>query len=37
LQRYFKHVLPFMELMAEELRNKRPPANIMQSKLVRNL
>ena len=35
LQRYFKHVLPCMEFMAEELRNERPPANIMQSNLVR--
>jgi len=37
LQHYFKHVLPFMEWMAEELRHERPPANIMQSALVRNL
>jgi uncharacterized protein len=37
LQRYFNHVLPFMEFMAEELRNERPPANIMASKRVLNL
>jgi len=37
LQRYFAHVMPFMEFMAEELRNQRPPANIMRSELVRNL
>jgi uncharacterized protein len=35
LQMYFKHVLPYMEFMAEELRNERPPANIMQSELVK--
>ena len=34
LQRYFKHVMPYMEYMAEELRNERPPANIMHSNLV---
>ena len=27
---FFKHVDPYMKLMAEELRHKRPPANIMQ-------
>lgn len=37
LQRYFSFVLPYMEFMAEELRNQRPPANIMQSDLVRKL
>jgi uncharacterized protein len=25
----FKHVEPFMKFMAEELKNKRPPANVM--------
>ena len=35
LQRYFKHVWPYMEFMAEELRNERPPANIMRSGLVK--
>jgi len=35
LKRYFKHVWPFMEFMAEELRNERPPANVMRSKMVR--
>jgi len=34
LKIYFKHVTPYMEFMAEELRNERPPANIMHSKLV---
>ncbi len=34
LKMYFNHVHPYMEFMAEELRNKRPPANIMQSALV---
>jgi len=36
LKRYFNHVIPYMEFMAEELRNQRPPANIMHSELVRN-
>lgn len=35
LQRYFAFVMPYMEFMAEELRNRRPPANIMYSELVR--
>jgi uncharacterized protein len=35
LRRYFKHVKPYMEYMAEELRNRRPPANIMHSELVK--
>ena len=34
LKKYFEHVYPYMEYMAEELRNKRPPANIMLSELV---
>ena len=34
LKKYFQHVYPYMEYMAEELRNQRPPANIMQSNLV---
>ena len=37
LQRYFSFVMPYMEFMAEELRNQRPPANIMQSDLVRRM
>lgn len=36
LKTYFEHVYPYMEFMAEELRNQRPPANIMQSGLVLN-
>ncbi len=27
---FFKHVEPYMEFMANELKNKRPPANVMQ-------
>jgi len=34
LKRYFEHVSPYMQFMANELRNERPPANIMQSGLV---
>ena len=34
LKKYFEHVTPYMEFMANELQNKRPPANIMQSKLI---
>jgi uncharacterized protein len=34
LRRYFEHVYPYMEFMAEELRCRRSPANIMQSGLV---
>lgn len=26
---FFRHVLPYMEFMANELHNKRPPANVM--------
>jgi uncharacterized protein len=36
LKLYFEHVYPYMEFMANELRNERPPANIMQSDLVLN-
>jgi uncharacterized protein len=36
LKLYFDHVYPYMEFMANELRNERPPANIMQSALVMN-
>jgi uncharacterized protein len=28
-QAYFNHVEPYMEYMAKELKNKRPPANVM--------
>ena len=34
LKRYFEHVSTYMQFMANELRNERPPANIMQSGLV---
>ena len=34
LKKYFEHVKPYMEFMANELQNQRPPANIMQSDLV---
>lgn len=27
---FFKHVEPYMQFMAEELKNKRPPANVMK-------
>ena len=27
---YFSHLAPYMDFMAEELKNKRPPANVMQ-------
>jgi Arylsulfatase regulator (Fe-S oxidoreductase) len=27
---FFKHVEPFMKFMAEELKNKRPTANVMK-------
>jgi len=30
LKLYFEHVYPYMEFMAEELRNRRPAANVMQ-------
>lgn len=30
LKYYFKHVHPYMDFMAEELKNKRPPANVKQ-------
>jgi uncharacterized protein len=33
LKMFFEHVYPYMEFMAEELRNKRPPANIIKSGL----
>ena len=36
LKMYFDHVYPYMKFMVEELRNERPPANIMQSELVLN-
>lgn len=29
-RRFFKHVEPYMEFMAGELKGKRPPANVMQ-------
>lgn len=28
-KRFFKHIAPYMEYMAQELRNQRPPANVM--------
>lgn len=28
-RRFFAHVAPYMDFMAEELRNQRPPANVM--------
>jgi len=34
LKIYYDHVLPYMEYMANELHNQRPPANIMQSKII---
>lgn len=30
LQKYYAHVLPYMNYMAEEIKNQRPPANVMQ-------
>lgn len=30
LQKYYAHVMPYMNYMAEELKNQRPPANVMQ-------
>lgn len=32
--KFFDHVAPYMDFMKEELRNQRPPANIMKSDLV---
>lgn len=29
-KRYFEHVAPYMDFMKEELRNERPPANVME-------
>ncbi|MCR4994791.1 MAG: anaerobic sulfatase-maturation protein [Bacteroidales bacterium] len=31
----FEHVAPYMDFMAEELRNERPPMNVMNSELCR--
>ena len=28
--RFFRHVAPYMDFMKEELKNQRPPANVMQ-------
>jgi len=33
---FFNHVKPYMEFMANELINERPPANIMKSNLVKS-
>jgi len=30
LKHFFKHVHPYMDFMADELKNKRPPANVKQ-------
>lgn len=30
--RYFEHVAPYMDFMANELKNQRPPANVMNHK-----
>ena len=30
LRKYYEHVWPYMEFMAAELDNERPPANVMQ-------
>ena len=35
LKLYYNYVYPYMEYMANELQNQRPPANIMKSDLVR--
>ena len=29
-RKYFKHVAPYMDFIKEELRNERPPANVME-------
>ena len=29
-RKYFEHVAPYMDFMKEELRNERPPANVME-------
>lgn len=31
-RRFFEHVAPYMDFMAEEIRNERPPANVMGHK-----
>lgn len=37
-KKYFKHVEPYMNFMAQELRFQRPPANVMQwAKSLKNL
>ncbi|NDV77408.1 anaerobic sulfatase-maturation protein [Dysgonomonas sp. 511] len=33
--KFFRHVAPYMDFMKKELENKRPPANIMYSDLVK--
>ncbi|MDR3250835.1 MAG: anaerobic sulfatase-maturation protein [Tannerella sp.] len=33
LKMFFRHAYPYMEFMAEELRNRRSPANVMESGL----
>lgn len=31
-RKYFEHVAPYMDFMANELKNQRPPANVMNLK-----
>lgn len=36
-KQYFSHVAPFMDFMRDELNAQRPPANVMDTPLVRSL